>query len=115
MAKWKMMEKDFKINVVVRVEAKGRQTYVIYNDGSKDAVGNSIDELEQEFASWNFVRIHPNHLINPEYFNKVSKLVTDAVEMKDGTVLPAEKGLMEGLQNKGRSGWKQKLLNIFNL
>lgn len=89
------MKNEFDVKNIVRVEVKGNDTYLLYEDGSGETVGNSIDDLEKEFLEWNFVRIHPKHLINPVFFYKVSKFVTPAIEMMDGTLLPADKNLID--------------------
>ena len=98
---------------IVRVESKTGKTLVYFADGSSEQVTNSIDDLEKGFAEYNFIRIHPKHLINQRYYDKVSSVKTSVVVLKDGTILPAEPDMM-GLERKTtNSGWK-RFLKIFN-
>ncbi len=109
-----MMENDFNIKEIVRIESKGKSTVMFFSDGFSEIVGNSIDELEKEFADWNFVRIHPRHLINPIYYYKPSRFITPAIEMMDGTLLPVDKDYdnLGSLGKKQDSWWKRVLQTL---
>jgi len=109
------MENDFEIKKIIRVEAKGVNTYLFYAGGDREMVGNSIDELEEEFSEWNFVRIHPRHLINRDYYKRMSAFSSPAVELSDGTLLPADRELISGMIPDKQKNWKQRLLQIIHL
>ncbi len=108
------MKNEFNVKNIVRVEVKGNNTYLLYDDGTGETVGNSIDDLEKEFLEWNFVRIHPKHLINPVFFYKVSRFITPAIEMMDGTLLPADKNLIDlsSFYSEKKSWWSKILQTL---
>ena len=110
------MEEKLEIKKIVRVEAKANSALLFYENGYSEVVGNSIDELEKEFIGLNFVRIHPRHLINPTYYYKISKFITPAIEMTDGTLLPADKNLIDisEFSFKKDSLW-DKILQALNI
>ena len=107
------MDNEFEIKKIIRVEAKGENTYLFYQDGSRELVDNTIDDLEKAFSEWNFIRIHPRHLINRNHYKRLSAFSFQAVEMSDGTLLPAEKDMIDGKQLDIRKTWKQKIKELF--
>lgn len=110
------MESSLNIKEIVRVESKGLNTYLFFAGGYNERVDNSIDELEKEFAKWSFVRIHPQHLINMIYYKKVSTFSSPAIEMNDGTLLPANANLININQFANKHNrWWQKILQIIKM
>lgn len=110
MYKSKAMENNFNVKEIVRIESKGKNAIMFFSDGISEIVGNSIDELEKELSEWNLVRIHPHHLINPKYYKKASQLSSPAIEMSDGTILPADSNLLDLSEELKPKSWWKKIL-----
>jgi DNA-binding LytR/AlgR family response regulator len=107
------MEKEPDIKNIIRVETKGDNTYLFYTDGKRELTGNTIDDLERAFLEWDFVRIHPRHLINKNFYKKMSAFSFPAVEMNDGTLLPVSKDMIENGELNMTKTWKQKIIEMF--
>ena len=93
------------IDNIVRVERKFDNTFIYFSDGLIECVEHSIDELEQDFTNLEFWRVHPNHLINPDYFNRVISNSNKSIVMQDGTELPVNKDMIHKKQ------WNKRINN----
>jgi hypothetical protein len=88
---------------IVRIECKFNNTYIYFSDGLIECVEHGIDDLEQDFSDLKFWRVHPNHLINPAYFNRFISITNKSIVMHDGTELPVIKNMINKklVRNKG--------------
>lgn len=89
------MELEQSLKEIIRIEARGNTSWAFMTDGRKKQLTNSINELEMELEKWNFVRIHPLHLINPLHFKHLSKIVLPHITMSDGALLPTDSNLVD--------------------
>ncbi|MFC2089835.1 LytTR family transcriptional regulator DNA-binding domain-containing protein [Bacteroidota bacterium] len=80
---------------LVRIERKFNNTFIYFSDGLIECVEHEIDELEKDLKDLDFWRVHPNHLINPSYFNKVISTTSKRIVLKDGTELPVFKNMVK--------------------
>ena len=87
---------------IVRVEMTSEATLVYMSDGGVMPAVNSIDELEVEFGSELFLRIHPCHLINRKYLKSIDSTKKLQATLTSGESLPADHRLV----NK-KSWWKK--------
>ncbi|NPA37373.1 MAG: hypothetical protein GXO47_11045 [Chlorobi bacterium] len=112
------MENITEINKIIRVEAKGNRALLVYENAARKIVDNSIDEMEQELKQkeLGFVRIHPRHLINMNHYKKLSSFSTPAVELDDGTLLPADMNMIEEiLIHKNENSFWRKITKMLKL
>lgn len=79
---------------IVRVELRGEDTLIYARDGSSVLAINTIDELEKDLGKDSFIRIHPCHLINKDYFSQVEEVSSYHVTLNNGVQLPADKRLV---------------------
>lgn len=110
------MTKNRSVSEIVRVEAKGINTFIYFEDEHFERLSSSIDALEERFLEWDFIRIHPNHLINPNYYYGICYQQTPCVEMSDGTKLPTDNRLVDVeslLPERKLSVWK-KISTMFS-
>ena len=84
---------------LVRIERKFNNTFIYFSDGLIECVDQEIDELEKDLEDLDYWRVHPNHLINPSYFNKLISTTSNRIVLKDGTELPVFKNMVK------RSRW----------
>ncbi len=93
---------------LVRIERKFNNTFIYFSDGLIECVDHQIDDLEKDLKDLDFWRVHPNHLINPLYFNKVISTSSKRVVLKDGTELPVFKNMVK------RKVWNNWMGNSLN-
>lgn len=89
---------------IVRIENKSGNTFIHFSDGLLECVEPGIDELEQDLSDLEFWRVHPNHLINPAYFNRVTSITNKCIVMQDGTELPVMENLLSHKLEANRIG-----------
>lgn len=89
------MNNNQSVNEIVRIEEKGLNTFIHFQDGQFERLSTSIDDIEKRFASWDFIRIHPRHLINPRFYKNIVFQQTPCVEMIDGIQLPTDSRLID--------------------
>lgn len=61
------------INDIIRCEADGNYTIVIFKNGDKQVACKTLKEFETILSQNNFWRIHKSHLINLKYLKKYVK------------------------------------------
>ncbi len=73
------------IDDIVRLEADGCYTKVIYKDGKNTIVSRTLKDFEDTVSKEIFFRIHKSHLINLKYIKKYSNIGGYFVTMIDGS------------------------------
>lgn len=70
---------------IIRMEAEGCYTKVIFKDGKKSTVSRTLKDFEDTLPNEKFFRIHKSHLINLKYIKVYSNLSGNFVTMTDGS------------------------------
>jgi two-component system LytT family response regulator len=70
---------------IVRLEAEGCYTKVIFKEGKSKIVSRTLKDFEDTLPEGKFFRIHKSHLINLKYVKVYSKIGGSFVTMMDGT------------------------------
>lgn len=79
----------FDLAKLVRVESSGKGSLLYLSDGSHWQCENMLDYFEKELTDHKFYRIHPNHLINIHFLQRMVKC--DAyVVLTNSELLPAK-------------------------
>lgn len=60
--------KRVNISDIVRCEADSNYTQIYLSDKTKVVVSKTLQEFEQQFSAFNFIRVHHKHLINLKHF-----------------------------------------------
>ncbi|TLX74623.1 LytTR family transcriptional regulator [Labilibacter sediminis] len=109
------MDKSTAIKKIVRIESKELNTLVYYTNGNVEIVSNSIDEVEREFASLGFKRVHPCHLVNGNYLRGIRNVSQPFLLLNDGTMIPTSKKLLEGsdIEDSGSTSFWTKITRLF--
>jgi hypothetical protein len=109
------MEIDQSVKEVLRIEANGSQSKVYLTKGKTEILNQDINELEKEYLQWNFIRIHPQHLINPLHYKQLSSIKALHIKMVDGSQLPIDPNFIdiETITSSSKSWW-HKTLNLLN-
>ncbi|MGD9994540.1 MAG: LytTR family transcriptional regulator DNA-binding domain-containing protein [Salinivirgaceae bacterium] len=99
-------------DTIIRIEEIEDDTYIIHSGGKVSKSVLSIDTLEWELPKNNFLRVHPKHLINEDYINKIYKENTNWLELNNGDKIPFSITLLE---NQGyfskRTSFINRILN----
>ncbi|MDP1746496.1 MAG: LytTR family DNA-binding domain-containing protein [Bacteroidota bacterium] len=75
------------INEIIRCEADGNYTKVIFNDKRTMLVSKTLKEFDELLHEQGFFRIHKSHLINLAYTDRYEKS-KEMVVMKDKSAVP---------------------------
>lgn len=70
---------------IIRLEAEGCYTKVIFKDGKNAIVSRTLKDFEDTVPKQKFFRIHKSHLINLKYIKDYSKIGGNFVTMTDGS------------------------------
>ncbi len=100
-----MREKEMTKTDIVRVEMNSGATLVYMSDGGIIQAVNTIDDLEEEFGSELFLRIHPCHLINRKYLKSIDSTKNLQATLISGEMLPADQRLVK--KRKWWAKWKR--------
>ena len=73
------------IDDIIRLEAEGSYTKVIYKDGKKKIISRTLKDFEEAIPKDKFFRVHKSHLINLKYIKEYSKISGNYVTMTDGS------------------------------
>jgi two-component system LytT family response regulator len=73
------------IDDIIRIEADGCYSKVIYKDGKKKIISRTLKDFEEAIPKEKFFRIHKSHLINLKYIKEYSKISGNFVTMTDGS------------------------------
>jgi len=73
------------IDDIIRLEAEGCYTKVIFKDGKNRIVSRILKDFEDTLPKDIFFRIHKSHLINLKYIKEYSKIGGNIVTMTDGS------------------------------
>ena len=70
---------------IIRLEAEGCYTKVIFKDGKNTIISRTLKDFEKSMPKQKFFRIHKSHLINLNYIKDYSNLGGSYVTMTDGS------------------------------
>ena len=73
------------IDDIIRLEAEGCYTKVIYKDGKNTIISRTLKDFEDTVPKEKFFRIHKSHLINLKYIKDYSNISGNFVTMTDGS------------------------------
>lgn len=73
------------IDDIIRLEAEGCYTKIIFKDGKKSIVSRTLKDFENTVPKEKFFRIHKSHLINLKYIKDYSNINGNFVTMTDGS------------------------------
>lgn len=73
------------IDDIIRLEAEGCYTKVIFKDGKNTIISRTLKDFEDTLPKEKFFRIHKSHLINLKYIKEYSKIGGNYVTMTDGS------------------------------
>lgn len=73
------------VDEIIRFEAEGCYTKVIFKDGKKSIISRTLKEFEDTMPKGKFFRIHKSHLINLNFIKEYSKLSGNFITMSDGS------------------------------
>ncbi len=76
-----------KINDIIRCEADSNYTLIYLIDKTKIIVSKTLQEFEEQFAEYNFIRIHHKHLINLNHLTNYIKGKGGQVMMSDDSII----------------------------
>lgn len=77
----------YDVREIVRCQADGGYTHIIFRDGHKLTVAKTLKSFEELLSIANFYRIHNAHLINIKYLKKYIKGKGGYVVMSDSSML----------------------------
>jgi two-component system LytT family response regulator len=77
----------FGFDDIIRLEAEGCYTKVIFIDGKSRIVSRTLKDFEDTLPNDKFFRIHKSHLINLKYIKDISNFDGNIVTMTDGSKL----------------------------
>lgn len=75
------------IDDIIYFEIRNRIITIEYVGGSLEFY-ETISEVEEKLAKYNFIKVHRSYLVNPEY---IFKLSSSKIELKDGRWIPVSK------------------------
>ena len=81
----------FKVEEIVRCQSDSNYTHIHLVDGKKIVLSKTLTEVEDYLSTYNFVRIHHSHLINPIYLKKYNRGKAGSIILEDGTPLPVSR------------------------
>lgn len=79
--------RKIKISDIIRCEADSNYTLIYLMDKSKIIVSKTLQEFEEQFANYNFIRIHHKHLINLNHLTNYIKGKGGQVRMSDDSLI----------------------------
>lgn len=75
----------FAVDDIIRFEAEGCYTKVIFKEGKSKIVSRTLKDFEETLPKEKFFRIHKSHLINLKYIKDYSRIGGNFVTMTDGS------------------------------
>jgi DNA-binding LytR/AlgR family response regulator len=102
-----VLNKNISINYndIVHIQSNNNGSIIVlFNNTIHESI-LSIDYLEWELPKDIFIRVHPNHIINKDFFNKYYTETSKWVQLQNGEKIPVSNKLF---QNKN-----QNILNKF--
>ncbi len=76
------------INTIIRCEADGNYTKIIFNDSRTMLVSKTLKEFDVLLREQGFFRFRQSHLINFSYVDRYEKSKIESVVMKDKSAVP---------------------------
>ncbi|MCX6175584.1 MAG: LytTR family DNA-binding domain-containing protein [Ignavibacteriales bacterium] len=73
------------IDDIIRLEAEGCYTKVIFKDGKNTIVSRTLKDFEDTIPKEKFFRIHKSHIINLKYIKDYSNISGSFITMTDGS------------------------------
>lgn len=73
------------IDNIIRLEAEGCYTKVIFKDGKNTIISRTLKDFEETIPKEKFFRIHKSHLINLKYIKDYSNISGNFITMTDGS------------------------------
>ncbi len=73
------------IDDIIRFEAEGSYTKVIFKEGKNKIVSRTLKDFEETLPKGKFFRSHKSHLINLKYIKDYSNISGNFVTMTDGS------------------------------
>lgn len=73
------------IDDIIRFEAEGCYTKVIFKDGKNTIISRTLKDFEETISKEKFFRIHKSHLVNLKYIKDYSNISGNFVTMTDGS------------------------------
>jgi two-component system, LytTR family, response regulator len=90
------------VQELVYVKANGNYSELVFLDGKKQLISQTMKEIETLLSQRPFSRIHNSYLINLEHLVQYQRGEGGAVVMLDGARLPVSKGRKEELMKRLR-------------
>jgi two-component system LytT family response regulator len=90
-----MVLQFIEVNDIIRLEAEGRYTNMIFTNHKKELVTKLLGEFDELLNEYQFFRPHKSHLINLDYVSQYLKTDGGVIEMKDGSRIPLSKSKKE--------------------
>jgi two-component system LytT family response regulator len=85
---------------ILRCEAQGRYTKVIFTDGTYLLVSMHLKEVEAALMSVHFIRSHNSHLINRNKIKRYNKADGGFFEMTNGDQIPVARARKEHIMRQ---------------
>ncbi len=76
------------IKNIIRCEADNAYTTIFTNDGKNIVVSKGIKSFDELLSTYNFMRIHQSHLVNPNYISYFKKHDGGFLVMSDNSNVP---------------------------
>jgi two-component system LytT family response regulator len=92
------------IREILRCEAEGRYTKVIFGDNNSLFVSMHLKEVEMALQSNQFIRCHNSHLINRNKIRRFNKSDGGFFEMVNGDQVPVARARKEHIMSQLDSG-----------
>ena len=76
------------IKNIIRCEADNAYTTIFTNDGKNIVVSKGIKSFDELLSTYNFMRVHQSHLVNPNYISYFKKQDGGCLVMSDNSNVP---------------------------
>ncbi len=76
------------IKNIIRCEADNAYTTIFTNDGKNIVVSKGIKSFDELLSTYNFMRVHQSHLVNPNYISYFKKHDGGFLVMSDNSNVP---------------------------
>jgi DNA-binding LytR/AlgR family response regulator len=82
----------FRDNEIIRFESVAGTTLVHLQNGTTASISATINEIEEQLASKDFIRTGEQHLVNLNHITSISKSTEDFIVLDNGIRLPIAPG-----------------------
>jgi DNA-binding LytR/AlgR family response regulator len=82
----------FRDNEVSRFESLQGTTLVHLQNGTSSSISATINQIEEQLTSKDFILISDQHLVNLNHITSISKSAEDFIVLDDGLKLPIAPG-----------------------